>query len=257
MPSPEPDSPFQDNKMIRGVQLAGLASGPTLFALILYLSPPTGMPPAAWSVVGMAVWMGVWWLTEAVPLAATALLPLPLSPAIGVTSLRDAAVPFANPLVFLIMAGFFIALSMERWNLHRRVALAILSSVPERPALLVAGFMVASFFLSLWVTASAVTTPLFDDVLSIGPLSDAGIAISAALVLFVVPSRGVASERLLDWETVQRAPWAILILIGGGLSLAHAIGSSGLPSGSGLVWKAWEAGRSCSSSESSSEPSSS
>jgi solute carrier family 13 (sodium-dependent dicarboxylate transporter), member 2/3/5 len=81
----------------------------------------------------VAVLMAVWWATEALPLAATALVPLVLFPLLGIFDVQQTAAPFANPLIFLFLGGFLIALAVQRWNLHRRIALHIVMRVGQRP----------------------------------------------------------------------------------------------------------------------------
>lgn len=101
--------------------------------------------------------MAVWWTTEAIPIPATALLPLVLFPGLGVLSMAEAAEPYANELIFLFMGGFFLAAAMERWGLHRRIALAIVAAVGTGPERLVLGFMLATGFLSMWISNTATT----------------------------------------------------------------------------------------------------
>lgn len=107
------------------------------------------------STAAVAVLMGAWWMTEAIPLAATALVPLVAFPALGVTTINAAAAPYASPTIFLFMGGFVLALAMQRWNLHRRIALVTVLLVGVRPKRLVLGFMVATGFLSMWVSNTA------------------------------------------------------------------------------------------------------
>lgn len=102
-----------------------------------------------------AVLMGVWWMTEAIPLAATALVPLVVFPLSQVVSFRDIAAPYAEPTIFLFMGGFILALGMQRWNLHRRLALTVVLMVGTKPKQLIAGFMIATGFLSMWVSNTA------------------------------------------------------------------------------------------------------
>lgn len=102
-----------------------------------------------------AILMGAWWMTEAIPLAATALVPLVLFPLTQVDTFKATAAPFASGTIFLFMGGFMLALAMQRWNLHRRIALLTVLAVGVRPRRLVLGFMVATGFLSMWVSNTA------------------------------------------------------------------------------------------------------
>ncbi len=101
--------------------------------------------------------MAAWWITEAIPIAATALLPLALFPILGITSSGDAAASYANHLIFLFMGGFLIALSMQKWGLHKRIALRIIKLIGTEPVRIVLGFMIAAGFLSMWVSNTATT----------------------------------------------------------------------------------------------------
>jgi sodium-dependent dicarboxylate transporter 2/3/5 len=339
------------------VQRLGRLLGPGLALLAYALLPDTyeriGGEIATFSQAGrataaIAVWMAVWWLTEAIPVYATALLPLAVLPLVGAASMREAAAPYAHELIFLFMGGFLIALAMERWGLHRRIALSALRVVGDRPTSMVGGFMVVTAALSMWVsnTATAImmlpvalsvidlvarqagagahpeTDPLTRnfgtppnlfllsfareqlgrdisfarwlgvglplallflpiawvlltrvlypiglgrvegadllvqrELTALGPISrperitlavfaaasglwitrpllpvaglgDAGIAMLAALALFV--ARVDRERAVLDWETAVKLPWGILVLFGGGLSLAAAIRSNGV-----------------------------
>jgi len=131
--------------------------GPLLFIVLLLMPRPAGVTPEGQATLAMASWMAAWWLTVAVPLAVTALLPLVLIPALGISGPTDAAAPFANPVIFLFMGGFFIAAAMRRWSLHRRIALAVLAATGTSPRRLVAGFMLACAFLSMWMSNTAAT----------------------------------------------------------------------------------------------------
>ena len=132
--------------------------GPVLFLVMLFLPPPPGLSPEGWKTAAVAVLMATWWTTEAIPIPATALVPLPLFPMLGVLGASDAAAPYANDLIFLFMGGFMIAVALERWGLHKRIALAIVHAVGTSPGRLVLGFMVATAFLSMWVSNTATTT---------------------------------------------------------------------------------------------------
>ncbi len=103
----------------------------------------------------IALLMAVWWITEIVPLAVTSLLPVALFPLLGVMDGKTVAATYFNDVIFLFMGGFLVALAMERWNLHKRIALNILSAIGVSPAKILLGFMVASFFLSMWISNTA------------------------------------------------------------------------------------------------------
>lgn len=342
--------------------------GASLFLLMLALPAPAGLETAPWRVAAVAVLMATWWLTEAVPISATALVPLVTFPTLGVSPIDAVAEPYADPLIFLFLGGFLIALAIERWKLHRRIALTVLSGVGAREDLQIGGFMIATAGLSMWVsnTATAImmlpvalsviprrpdggiepgserfatalllgvaygasiggvatligtppnallagfirqnygievgfaqwmllgvpisllmlalawfalTRPLFRvgrhevpsardairrALAEMGPasraekrvaivfgitallwitrpliggampqlqLSDTTIAITGALLLFVIPNGMEPGRFLLNWEQAERLPWGVLLLFGGGLSLAAAVADSGL-----------------------------
>jgi solute carrier family 13 (sodium-dependent dicarboxylate transporter), member 2/3/5 len=365
-------------------QLIGLLLGPALFVLMLLLPAPAGMAEPAWTTAAVGTLMGIWWISEAIPFPATALLPIPLFPLLDIGTVAQATAPFANPIIFLFMGGFLIAIAMQRWNLHRRIALGIISAVGRRPKSIIFGFMLASAFLSMWVSNTAtalmmlpiamsiitlsknlpsttaaeerglkhfgialvlsiayacnigglgtligtppnallaafvlesygieigfaqwmllgvplvvlgipaaylvltrITFPISlrelpggadlirDERHKLGPLtrqelsvaivfattaglwmfrpllqdylpglSDAGIAIAAGLALFLIPSDLNRGEFLLNWEATAKLPWGILILFGGGLSLAAAVTRTGFDDYIGLLVIGFEA----------------
>ena len=343
----------------------GLILGPALALGLQVLPPPDGLTPEAWCVVSLAALMVVWWVTEAIPISATALIPLAALPLMGALSMKDAASPYADPIVFLFIGGFILAACVERWRLHERIALSIASVAGGRPVALVGGFMIASMLISMWISNTATTLmlapiaigaaramsgggkadlalggaltlgvahaatiggigtpvgtptnliaiafferagepiafidwmakafpimllmmpvawlllcwPLFgkghsrfdaigsvvkDALKALGPmtrpetriglifglvaiawmtrtelvklpglgaLTDTGVAIFGALLLFFVPSGRGNGEKLIDWKTAERIPWGIAILFGGGLALAAAMEATGL-----------------------------
>ncbi len=382
---PESDSPLADTPYSLRNRL-GLGLGPAVFAAFLLIPQPEGMSPEAWRVAGIGLWMAIWWISEATTVYATALLPIALFPFFGVSGIKQAVTPYANPLIFLFLGGFLIAQAMQRWNLHKRIALGLLGLTGTGSRRLIGGFMLACALLSMWVsnTATAVMmmpiglsvasllatrgdgggetasfrTALFlgiaygcslggiatligtppnallaayladnhgiqigfaqwmmagvplsalllvltwllltrvlfrvpdspvhgaEDVIArelaaMGPLSrgeklagavfvltallwvsrpflsglfpglnlsDAGIAVAMAVLLFVLPVDLKRRVFALNWEQAVRIPWGVLILFGGGLSLAGAIGATGLAEWLGgalsgfAAWPGW------------------
>lgn len=343
----------------------GLVAGPAVFVLMLIVPVPNGLDPAGWRTAAVGVLMAVWWMTEAIPIPATSLLPLIAFPLLGVAPIGSAAAPYANPIIFLFLGGFLLAIAVEKWNLHRRIALSVVRTTGTRPMAVVIGFAVTCAFLSMWVsnTATAVmmlpiglsvveltrrgkqeadsnfsvalmltiayassiggmatligtppnaffagfmlesygrsigffewmvfalplvlvalpimlvivtkwaypvrireipggrrfvdeklrelggmsrgermvsavaataallwiTRPLLET--AVPGLSDAGIAVGAALLLFLLPTDAARGEFVLDWKSAERLPWGVLLLFGGGLSLAAAVDDTGL-----------------------------
>jgi solute carrier family 13 (sodium-dependent dicarboxylate transporter), member 2/3/5 len=136
-------------------QRIGLALGPLAFLLMLILPNPAGMSPEAAKVAATTLWVAIWWMTEAAPIPVTSLLPLILIPMTGALPISDVTPGYSNRLIFVFLGGFMIALAIERWNLHRRIALSIISVVGVTPARIVLGFMVATGFLSMWISNTA------------------------------------------------------------------------------------------------------
>ena len=135
--------------------IIGLILGPLLMLMCVFTAPPGGMSEAAWSATGLTLLMAVWWATEAIPIPATSLLPILLIPVLDIGTLASATAPYANPVIFLFLGGFVIGLAMQRWNLHRRIALNILLVMGSKPRLQIAGIMIATGFLSMWVSNTA------------------------------------------------------------------------------------------------------
>ena len=355
-------------------QTVGLILGPVIFLLMmLFGSSQTAMPAQAWNVAAVALWMAIWWATEAVPVAATAFMPIIAFPFLGVSSITETTAAYANPIIYLFLGAFILALAVERWNLHKRIALVILSYAGTDGKQLIAGFMVVAALLSMWMTNTSTTMMLMPIALSVAKviaennlhlseqrtksfqtamllglayaatiggmatlvgtppnallaaflneqydikitfaswmlvgvplmlcmlplawyslthwsfkvdipanasvnqhlsslrrelgamskaekrvaivfalvvvmwitrrpisvlfdinfLNDTGIVMAAALLLFVLPSGDSEQKQIMTWDNVSRLPWGVLILFGGGLSLAAAVSSSGLAS---------------------------
>ncbi len=157
-----------DDKSTKIVRLLGLIGG-VLIALIIYYALNAQLPhiveeipklnslnyKAMPVVAGVAVLMGIWWMTEAIDLPATALLPLVLFSVFSVDQFASVSSSYASPIIFLFMGGFILALSMQKWNLHTRIALSIILLVGTSPRRLILGFMIATGFLSMWVSNTA------------------------------------------------------------------------------------------------------
>jgi len=158
------------------VREPGLVAGPALAGLS-YLALPATYAGVAGDIIpfeesgrataAVAVWMAIWWMTEAIPVYATALLPLALFPTLGVATIDASAAPYAHELIFLFLGGFVLALAMERWGLHRRIAFRVLSVVGDRASRMVGGFMLASAALSMWVSNTATAVMMLPIALSV------------------------------------------------------------------------------------------
>ncbi len=343
-----------------------LLLGPAIMLLTVLIDPPfAGMSVEAWRTAGLAFWMASWWISEAVPIPAASLLPLLVVPLAGIANIKAASAPYAHPLIFLFLGGFLISIAMERWNLHKRIALKTMLVAGNKPSIQIMGMMFVTAFLSMWMSNTATTVMMLPIALSviqivkdkdsgndafgkalllsiaysasiggiatligtppnalmaaylsdsysieigfaewmmvglplsmvllaicwfwltkvsykvdqagevsaksvfkkqlselgsmsagekkvlyiflfaalswvfrpyIGKLtglslSDTGIAMAAAILLFALPVKSGSDERVLDWESAKKVPWGILILFGGGLTLAAQIKSSGL-----------------------------
>jgi sodium-dependent dicarboxylate transporter 2/3/5 len=360
------------NRPVETYQIVGRILGPAIFVVMLLTDQwQVAMSTEAWRVAAVGLWMAVWWATEAIPVPVTAFLPLVVFEPLGISSLRDAAAPYANPTIYLFMGGFMMALALERWNLHRRIALAVIDNAGTDGRRLIGGFMFVCAILSMWMTNTSTTMMLLPIVLSVSAVmsdnvpnlsyktrqdfkiamllglaysasigglatligtppnallmgfmaenydieisfarwmvvgipvsfvmlpiawflltrflfpcdipaneavknhlhglreelgemsiperrvaiificliaswmfrrpitgllgisgvSDAGIVMTAAMLLFMLPSGDAKQPRLMTWEDVTRLPWGVLILFGGGLSLAAAVSGSGL-----------------------------
>ena len=242
--------------------LAPLLGGPALFLLILALPSPAGLAPEAQRVGAVSALMAVWWMTEAIPLPATALLPIALFPLLRVMSPGAAAAPYAHELIFLFFGGFLLAAAMQRWGLHRRVALRVVAAVGVQPRRLVLGFMLATGFLSMWISNTATVVMMLPIAIAILTLLEAeadrmgtalmlGIAYAASIggvaTLIGTPPNAIfaaaASTMLgrsigfMDWMQVGLPLAAVMLLLTWALlvrvlyPLPGASGASGADAG--------------------------
>ncbi|WP_049991086.1 SLC13 family permease [Natrinema salifodinae] len=148
-------SPFDVGGTYALRQKVGFVLGPVLFALIFLSPTPSGLSAAGKAVAAATAWVAIWWMSEAIPIPATSLLPIVLFPLTGALPAAETTPSYGHPLIFLFMGGFFLAMAMQRWGLHRRIALRTIKAVGTEPSRLILGFMLATAFLSMWVSNSA------------------------------------------------------------------------------------------------------
>ena len=196
----------------------GLIVGLVLAALVWFLFPSNAVDTVLQSpgakddveytqsalraVAAVTILMGVWWMTEAVPLAATALLPLVIFPLAGVGAIKEVGAPYASATIFLFMGGFLIALSLQRWNLHRRLALYVVKLIGTSPKRLILGFMLATGFLSMWVSNTATAVVML-------PIGTSVLALTA--------------ETVGGWDKQKKFATALML----GIAYSASIGSLG------------------------------
>ncbi len=137
------------------VKNIGLLLGPSAFLLILLFFHPEGLSAQAVAVLAATVWIAIWWITEAIPIAATSLLPIVLFPITGALNIKSTTTSFGHPFVFLYVGGFILAIAIEKWNLHKRIALHIINVIGTNLKLIVLGFMLATAFMSMWISNTA------------------------------------------------------------------------------------------------------
>ena len=136
-------------------QNIGLFLGPTAFVLILLFFQPKGLSIEANAVLASAIWIAIWWITEALHIAVTALLPIVLFPLSGALGLKETTASYGHKYIFLFMGGFILAIAIEKWKLHKRIALSIIKLVGTNVNYIILGFMIATAFLSMWISNTA------------------------------------------------------------------------------------------------------
>lgn len=141
-------------------QSIGLALGPVVAIGMVVSGTPPGLSPAAWCTAAIGLLMAIWWATEAIPIAVTSLLPVVLFPLLHIATVEETVVPYSDDVIFLFLGGFVVAYAMQRWNLHRRIALGVLQYAGGNGRSLIGGFMLASALISMWVSNTSTTMML-------------------------------------------------------------------------------------------------
>ena len=239
----------------------GLIAGPVLFLFILFFLSPEGLSKEGLATLAIATWIAVWWITEAIPIAVTALLPFVLFPLTGVMPIKGVSGAFANPMIFLFLGGFILASAIEKTNLHKRIALTIIYRIGSNWNQVILGFMIATAFLSMWISNTATAVMMLPIGLAVVSQIQAeetikntmgrslmlamayGCSIGGIATIIGTPTNvifvGIAEE--LYGETISFAQWmmlglpfSILMLIIGWLYLTKKvfpIAVEGIPGG--------------------------
>lgn len=169
----------------------GLIAGPSAFVFLNFFFEAPNLTAEAQAVLACAAWIAIWWITEAIAISATALLPIVLFPLSGAMPLKEAVSGYSHPYIFLFIGGFVLALSMEKWNLHRRLALMIIQAIGSSPPRIILGFMLATAFLSMWISNTATTVMMLPIGLAIIRLAADQIDFSKALMLAIAYSASI------------------------------------------------------------------
>jgi sodium-dependent dicarboxylate transporter 2/3/5 len=183
---------FQSTKVI------GFILGPVLFLLINIFVPETFISPIAYKVLSVAAWVITWWVTDAMPFSVTALLPLILFPTLGVMSVGRAAAPYANPIIFLFMGGFFIAIALEKHRLHERIALNLIKLTGTSGNGIIMGFMISTAFISMWISNTATAMMM--------------LPIALSVVKLIIPEKRMLGDGKLSGE--QNFALGLMLAVG-------------------------------------------
>lgn len=176
-----------------------LMAGPLAFLILQGFNPPAGMPDSAFSMLGITLWMAIWWVTEAIPIGVTALLPIILFPLTGAVDLSTTTASFGHKYIFLYMGGFMLAIAIEKWNLHKRIALHVIRLIGTNVSKIILGFMVATAFLSMWISNTATSVMMLPIGMSIvaqlrdnpATIEDENLIFGKALMLGIAYSASI------------------------------------------------------------------
>lgn len=156
-----------EEKNLFSNQRWAIFAGPVLFVLLSFQASPSPTHPHLMVMAGITAWIALWWLTECVHLSVTSLLPFLLIPATGIADIKVVSAQYMDPILFLFIGGFFLAFAIERWGLHRRLALGILSHTGRSASSVLAGIMVTSWMISMWISNTATVMMLFSAILAV------------------------------------------------------------------------------------------
>ena len=177
----------------------GIILGPLLFILIRLFFSSKGLSEEANGILASTTWIAVWWITEAIPIAATALLPIILFPLSGSLNITSTTASFGHKFVFLYLGGFIIAIAIEKWNLHKRIALNIINLIGSDIKKIILGFMLATAFLSMWISNTATSVMMLPIGIAIisqlkdnpGTKKDENLIFGKALMLAIAYSASI------------------------------------------------------------------
>jgi sodium-dependent dicarboxylate transporter 2/3/5 len=196
-------------------QIVVLLLGLAVFCAILLMPLPEGMSESAQRMLAVTALMAVWWVGEGTSIAVTALLPLVLFPLLGILSSKQVALNYANHLIFLFLGGFMIALAMEKWSFHKRLALWIINAVGTEPQRIVLGFMIAVAFLSMWISNTASTMMM--------------LPVAMAVVRQIALDASLNGERNSESQKKIENGLGLVLMLG--LAYSASIGGIGTPIG--------------------------
>lgn len=185
-------------RIFQSAKITGFILGPILFLLVYIVVPETFISPVAYKVLAVAAWIITWWVTDAISFSVTALLPLILFPLLGVMSAPKAAAPYANPIIFLFMGGFFIALALEKHRLHERIALNLIRLTGTSGNGIILGFMIATAFISMWISNTATAMMM--------------LPIAVSVIKLIIPEKNMLAEGRLSGE--QNFALGLMLAVG-------------------------------------------